>query len=263
MSKQNDQREYWSSNLDTMNIGDSSTAEKFDLNEELEFYFSPEQKYALKKLWGEDGIKGKKILEIGCGMGVFSLFLARQDAEVYVIDVAIDRLIFLKKQAENFGLKDKIKIICTSVERLPFPSEFFDAVYTKSVLIHTHIEEAAFEMNRVLKKDGIGVFVEPLKNNPFANFYRKYFGPKEWKNITKYFDAKRVSRLVHPFEKARVKNYYFISFAAFFWQFGWRKQRMFSFFVKILNSIEEILFKIIPPLKKWAWFAVITVQKKR
>jgi len=74
MSKENSQRDYWSSNLDVKNLGGGDSLRRFNLEEELDFYFSPEQLFALKKLWGEEGLRGKRILEIGGGMGVFALF---------------------------------------------------------------------------------------------------------------------------------------------------------------------------------------------
>ena len=154
MSKENSQRDYWSSNLDVKNLGGGDSLRRFNLEEELDFYFSPEQLFALKKLWGEEGLRGKRILEIGGGMGVFALFLATQEADVYVADIAPARIYFLNRQAQARGLASRIHAVCAAAEALPFADDFFDAVYTKSVLIHTELEKAAQEAARV---DGGGV----------------------------------------------------------------------------------------------------------
>jgi len=261
MSNQNFQRDYWASNLDTKNLGKSTPGKGFDLDEELLFYFSPEQQYAVKKLWGDFGLKGKRILEIGCGLGVFALFLARQEAEVYVVDLALERLSLLKKQAVELGLEDRVHIICGVAEALPFKDGFFDAAYTKSVLIHTRLEGAAREIRRVIKKGGVGVFVEPLRSNPFAAIYRRFFGPRQWRSITTYFDKKRIHTLARPFKKAGVRYFFLFGFLAFFWQFGWRKIGLFKFFLALLCRFDNMLFRVFPSLKHFAWFAVISVEK--
>lgn len=261
MSNQKYQRKYWSENLDSRNLGGEFSRKRFDLREETAFYFSPEQEYAVKQLWGDDGLSGKRILEIGCGMGVFALFLARQEAEVFVVDLSLERLKFLKRQAEKIGVGNRIRIVCGAAENLPFAPETFDALYTKSVLIHTDIDPASRELFRVLKKGGTGVFVEPLKSNPFAWLYRTRLGPKEWKTITNYFDKDRIRRLTKPFGKVRIKYFYLFSFGAFFFQFAIRSVKAFQLLVRFLNELDKVLFRIFPFLKRLAWFAVIHAKK--
>jgi ubiquinone/menaquinone biosynthesis C-methylase UbiE len=261
MSNQKFQSSYWSGNLDSRNLGGQASRRRFDFKEELAFYFSPEQEYALKMLWGEVGLKGKRILEIGCGMGFFALFLARQEVEVYVVDLSMERLKFLKSQAARLGLADRIRIVCGAAEDLPFASDAFDGVYTKSVLIHTDLDRSAGESARILRKGGTGVFVEPLKYNPFAHIYRTCLGPKEWKSITTYFDKHRIRKLAAPFKKMGVRYFYLFSFAAFFFQFGMRNRKLFQFLVKYLGELDKVLFSLCPPLKRLAWFAVMHGRK--
>jgi SAM-dependent methyltransferase len=261
MSNQKFQQEYWSENLDSRNLGGRFSKKRFNVRDEMAFYFSPEQEYALRPLWGEGGLKGKRILEIGCGMGVFTLFLARQEAEVFVVDLSIERLKFLKSQAARIGLGNQIKIICGAAESLPFAPDAFDAVYTKSVLIHTNLDRASRESFRVLKQGGTAVFVEPLRDNPFAFLYRTCFGPKEWKSITTYFDKSRIRSLAVPFGRVKVNYFYLFSFGAFFFQFAWRNLSLFRFFVHYLNKLDKALFHLCPPLKRLAWFAVIHARK--
>lgn len=256
------QRHYWDSNLDPENLGRKKKRAMKDLNRDLEFYFSPEQKYALKKMWGTYGIRGKRILEIGSGMGVFALFLAKQEAEVYVIDISIERLQRLRREANRHGVSEHIHIICGEAERLPFCSEFFDIVYTKSVLIHTKLKEAAYEASRILKPGGSGIFVEPMTGNPFARFYRRFLGPEEWKSITKYFDRKRLKTLCSPFSRAVVRYFYLFGFLAFIFQFGVRNLTLFKAGLRILGAIDKFLFTIIPAFKKLSWFAVVSVSKE-
>jgi len=261
MSKENSQRDYWSSNLDVKNLGGGDSLRRFNLEEELDFYFSPEQLFALKKLWGEEGLCGKRILEIGGGMGVFALFLATQEADVYVADIAPARIYFLNRQAQARGLASRIHAVCAAAESLPFADDFFDAVYTKSVLIHTELEKAAREAARVLKKGGRGIFVEPMAQSPLVNIYRRTLAPKEWRTLANYFDRQRLGVLMRAFGGGRIRYFYLFAFMAFFWQFGWRNRALFKFFANALNDVDEFLFRLLPPLKRLAWFAVVSVKK--
>lgn len=261
MSKENSQRDYWSSNLDVKNLGGGNSLRRFNLEEELDFYFSPEQNFALQKLWGDEGLRGRRILEIGGGLGVFALFLATQEADVYVADIAPSRIEILNRQAAARGLSSRIHAVCAAAESLPFADEYFDAVYTKSVLIHTDLEKAAREAARVLKKGGTGIFVEPMAQSPLVNLYRRTLAPKEWRTLTNYFDRQRLGILMRAFGSGRVRYFYLFAFLAFFWQFGWRNRSLFKFFVSILNGVDELLFRLLPPLKRLAWFAVVSVKK--
>ncbi len=262
MTPGNDQRAYWDRNLDIQNLGSRTSSARLDLNRELAFYFSPEQEYALTRLWGDEGPKGKRILEIGCGLGLFALFLAIQEAEVHVVDISSSRLDFLRKKAFELGLDERIHVHCAPAENLPFADEFFDAVYTKSVLIHTDLPHAAAEAARVLKPGGRGVFVEPLDANPLVNLYRRWFAPKEWKTIAVYFNPERLRMLARPFGSMTVGHFYLIGFLAFFWQFGLKNLTLFRSTLAILHPLDRFLFRLLPPLKRLAWFAVACAVKK-
>lgn len=105
---------------------------------------------------------GKKILEVGCGTGIFTEKLAETGAEIFAIDISPD----LISKAEN-------KIKCANavfkiadLEKLPFENESFDCVVGISVLHHVDITKALKEIKRVLKSPGKMVFSEPNMLNP-------------------------------------------------------------------------------------------------
>ena len=52
--------------------------------------------------------KGKRVLEIGCGLGTETLCFARAGAEVVACDLSAESIKLAKKRAEVFGLSDKI-----------------------------------------------------------------------------------------------------------------------------------------------------------
>src|SRR3989344_5687113 len=66
---------------------------------------------------------GKKILEVGCGTGIFTEKLAQTGAEVLAIDLSPDLLM----KARNRVLKNNVNLIEADLEKLPFDKNSFDS----------------------------------------------------------------------------------------------------------------------------------------
>ena len=62
--------------------------------------------------------RGKKVLEIGCGIGTDTINFARAGAEVTAIDLSEKSLEMARRRAEVFGLKDRIRFIQADSEHL-------------------------------------------------------------------------------------------------------------------------------------------------
>lgn len=105
--------------------------------------------------------KGITALEIGCGSGAFTTFIARavgSNGMVYALDIQPKMLEQLKnklKRAENKDIKN-IKPVLASAYALPFDDNSLDMVYMVSVFqeIPDKIKTLK-EIKRVLKSGGI------------------------------------------------------------------------------------------------------------
>ena len=102
-------------------------------------------------------LAGKKVLDIGCGSGGITLFLARNyplahitgfDVEQPVIDAANAR-------AREYGLTDRASFLRADPGPLPFGDESFDIVFSKDALVHVADKESLFaDVFRVLRPGG-------------------------------------------------------------------------------------------------------------
>jgi len=103
-------------------------------------------------------VKGKKLLEVGCGGAQCGIAFAKQGAKVIGIDISEEQLKFAKKLAEKN--KVKIKLIKHDIQDLkPVSSNSQDIVFSAYALLYVGDLLKCFkEVNRVLKKDGIFVF---------------------------------------------------------------------------------------------------------
>ncbi|MBM3148779.1 MAG: methyltransferase domain-containing protein [Chloroflexi bacterium] len=108
------------------------------------------------------GIKeGMKVLDLGCGSGAFTPFIARtvgEKGKVYALDIQADMLAQLERKLakpENRDIKN-VKLVRANAYELPFDDGFFDLVYMVTVLQEIPDRKRALqEVGRVLKKGGI------------------------------------------------------------------------------------------------------------
>jgi ubiquinone/menaquinone biosynthesis C-methylase UbiE len=102
-------------------------------------------------------VRGKRILEIGCGGAQNSIALSKWGAETFGIDLSKNQILYGRKLAEEERVK--VNLAVGSMETLPFEDESFDIVMTAISLFYVpSLESAVREVNRVLVKDGYFTF---------------------------------------------------------------------------------------------------------
>ncbi len=105
--------------------------------------------------------KGMQVLDLGCGSGAFTTFVARavgQKGKVYALDIQADMLTQLENKLsrpENKNIKN-IKLIEGNAYELPFDNGSLDLVYMVTVLQEIPDRNRALqEVKRVLKPEGV------------------------------------------------------------------------------------------------------------
>jgi len=98
-------------------------------------------------------LRGKKVLEIGCGMGLHSEILAKSGADLVSIDISKTSVDTTKKRFELKKLNGKI-LECDAVD-LPFEDNYFDFVWSWGVIHHSaKTIKIIKNIHRVLKPGG-------------------------------------------------------------------------------------------------------------
>lgn len=135
-----------------------------------------------KKVLAQVGdVKGKKILDVGCGSGVFMIEFIKRGAYVVGIDYSDTMLDIAKRELKRHKLPNgKYKIIKADATKLPFGKNEFDIVLATGLADYlTAAQNKLFikEVARVMKKDGILICGFPVRESPVA-FLR--FGVGLW-----------------------------------------------------------------------------------
>lgn len=102
--------------------------------------------------------KGKKVLEIGTGLGLDLKQYAQNGADCYGIDLTEGTINKTRETLGHFNLKADLQVM--DAEELKFEDNTFDLVYSFGVLHHIpHTQVAIDEIYRVLKPNGKAIIM--------------------------------------------------------------------------------------------------------
>jgi ubiquinone/menaquinone biosynthesis C-methylase UbiE len=139
------------------------------------------------KLLGD--VKGKRILEIGCGGGQNSIVLAKQGANVCGIDFSENQIAYAKALAK----REKVHVdfwVSDMQDLSRFSDNSFDIVLTTVSLLYVeNLHKTMSEVNRVLKGGGVFVFSE---GHPMAEGRLIRFKGRNVYAISNYFKRRRI-----------------------------------------------------------------------
>lgn len=143
------------------------------------------------RFWGElefiknFTVKNSQVLDFGCGNGRLVEILLDKNINYVGVDVCENLINLAKKNIA--GLRESRKVQFLKIEsdfkKLPFPSEFFDSIYSIAVFHHLPSGELRLEickeLQRLLKKDGFIVITvwnlwqKKYRKNIFRNWNKK------------------------------------------------------------------------------------------
>lgn len=158
--------------------------------------------------------KQLKILDLGCGAGANTIFLAKESFQVYASDISESGLKITKERLQKDHLKAVLKN--ASMENQPFPDDFFDGVISFGVFYYNTSEgyqKAVDELYRILKKGGRAfVFTRTTDDYRFGkgreigkNTYILDIGETNEKGIIQYFLSKKdISRIFSKFKEITI-----------------------------------------------------------
>ena len=230
------------------------------------------QKRAVIEILGD--IKNKKILEFGCGTGLYSVYLSMLGADVIGIDIGKDIIEVAKRAAQLNGVD--CQFLTADVVSTPFYDESFHYVIGHGVLHHlppSWLQKSIDEAYRVLVPGGRAYFSEPVENSGIFNFLQNLIpidspeSPqkrpsilqrKAWKLYSRTNDDRSLTdeellKAGALFEKAGISYYGFlIRLARLHWASRYRK---------FWEKLDVALTSRYSPVKKLSQCALVCYSK--
>ncbi|MBV9087044.1 MAG: class I SAM-dependent methyltransferase [Acidobacteriaceae bacterium] len=176
-------REYWDRR--PCNIRHSplpvGTREYFDQVEARKYFVEPHiPRFAQFERW-----RGKKVLEIGCGLGTDTVNFARAGAQVTAVDLSPASLELARKRVGLYGFEDRVRFYCGSAEELSLvvPVDRYDLVYSFGVIHHTPHPERVIDQLRQYTAPGSTVKIMVYHRYSWKVFWilMSYGKGKFWK----------------------------------------------------------------------------------
>lgn len=219
-------------------------------------------------------VKGKRLLDLGCGAGETSVYFAGKGAQVTALDISPEMIAVGGRLAEKRGVK--VEFLTAVAEKLPFPDGHFDAVFGNGVLHHVELIPALKEIRRVLKPGGKAAFIEPLKHNPVIGLYRRLAAdnrtPTEFPLGFPDFERMRqvFPRLDHR-EFWLFTLYLFVHFFVVeraspgkvrYWKKVIEEAAKYEPLFRKLKKLDDWALAAFPWLGRYCWNSVIVVEKE-
>lgn len=200
----------------------------------------------------EDQNRELTILDLGCGVGKLSRTLSRMGHRVIGLDG--DKGLIEKA----IGKGGNVVYHHSFVSRdLPFDSESFDLVISRSFMQYVEHKSVINECNRILKDEGIVIFIENLQGNPFTGLSRLILRitAHQYQSVPwNHFTYREFEELRDTFENRRSSYHYFISTVSLL--------SVLSPLYGFLKSIDEKLIRNFSLFRKMAWIGVFIGTKK-
>lgn len=115
-------------------------------------------------------VRGKRMLDIGCGLGGFErYYLERGAREIVAIDLSRPRMRGAQDYARSALGQPPLLFSEVDARRMAFPDNSFDLIVSSNTVEHIFgVEAALHEMARVIKPDGLICLSFPPYNAPWG-----------------------------------------------------------------------------------------------
>jgi 2-polyprenyl-3-methyl-5-hydroxy-6-metoxy-1,4-benzoquinol methylase len=110
-------------------------------------------------------VRGKRVLDVGCGLGGNSLLLAHWGAIVHGIDISPQSVSIATQRAAMLGLSARATFEATPFESVAASGREYDIIWSAAFLHHVldRLPEVLTSMRTMLASGGSAVLLEPVR----------------------------------------------------------------------------------------------------
>ncbi len=170
-------------------------------------------------------VRGKSVLDYGCGGGGNALLLAARGAHVTGIDVSPDLVEIARRRLTLNHLSAEFHVVTGYDTGLPDASA--DVLFCIGILHHLDLEQARREILRLLKPGGALILKEPVRDSRIYAFIRSLIP----------YRASTISEYEHPLRKEEVD-----AFAQ-----GWQCEAKRRFRLPFVPLVQMVSYRLVEP----------------
>ena len=249
----------------------SEDIEGIDVLGSNEVCTAPEMRYITKRL---GNLKGKRLLDVGCGLGEASVYFAIQGADVTSSDLSQGMLDAASRLALANGVSVRQHLASAEDMKLSV-GDLFDVIYAGNLLHHVDVEATISRIKPHLADGGVLVTWDPLAYNPAINIYRGMAmdvrtpdeHPLTWSDI-KLFKKHFSSVETRYFWLTTLVIFVIMALAQRrdpnkerFWKVILKEGPKWAWLYRPLEALDRLLLAVVPPLRLLCWNVVIVCKK--
>jgi len=214
-------------------------------------------------------LRGKRLLDIGSGLGESSVYFALQGAHVTASDISPEMVALAVRLGQFHGVE--VEGIVSTAEDLGGLSESYDFVYLANVIHHVHDRSKLFaQVRRALKPGGRYFSIDPIAYNPLINYYRRIATKVRTEDETP-LTTKDIALAREFFPNVQHREFWVAALALFlkyylvdrvhpnddrYWKRILRETDSSLVWWKPLALLDRLLTRI-PGIRWWAWNTVM------
>jgi SAM-dependent methyltransferase len=200
-------------------------------------------------------VRGRQVLELGCGSGANTVCLVARGASVCALDISEDLIGLARRRLAASGCAGGACFVVGTAHELPLRDASVDVVFGIAILHHLDLPLVSREVHRVLRQGGRAIFQEPVRNSPTLRALRSLI---PWTAVD-----------VSPFERPLTDD----ELRAFAAPFSSMRVRAFGLphvmvgalfsrgHVHRLYQLDAMLLRTVPSLQYYAGIRVIEVVR--
>jgi SAM-dependent methyltransferase len=219
-------------------------------------------------------LTGKRVLDLGCGLGEASAHFADRGAIVTATDLSPGMLEVAVKVCALRGHSIET-VIADAGDLGVLPADHFDVVYAANLLHHVEIARCVDEVHRILKPGGVAAFWDPLEYNPAIQVYRRM--ASEVRTIDEHpIRLRDIDTIGARFASVELRTFWLSALLIFFrfflvdrihpsadryWKIVIERQQRHRRFLQFAHRLDRRIIRLLPPLRWWCWNVAIVARK--
>lgn len=252
---------------------DSEDVENIDVRASNQACTAPEMRYITQRL---GDIRGKKLLDVGCGLGEASVYFALLGADVTSSDLSQGMLDATSRLAQVNGVKVNLHVSAAEDMRLSDDAQF-DIIYAGNLMHHVDIDQSLSRIKRHLAPGGVLVTWDPVAYNPIINVYRRM--ATEVRTPDEHpLKLNDIQLFRKHFVTVEARFFWLTTLIIFllmvlvqrrnlnkerFWKVVVQEGEKWRWIYSPLEKLDNLLMLIFPPLRLLCWNVVLVASKER